>query len=47
LKDLAKEVHDQGTINGVNLYRKCSSDGCFARATILAEELNKEGFDRL
>ena len=45
LKVLAKEVHDKGTINRINLYRKCSSDGCLARATILAGELNKEGFD--
>ena len=44
LKELAKEVHDKGTINGVNLYRACSLDGCFARATILADQLNKEGF---
>nr|WP_318682179.1 hypothetical protein [uncultured Treponema sp.] len=45
LKELAKEVHDRGTINQINLYRNCPTDGCFARATILAEELNKESFD--
>jgi len=44
LKEIAKEVHDKGSINGINLYRNYGGDGCFCRATIIADELNKEGF---
>ena len=35
----------KGTINGVNLYTKNSEDGCYARATVIAGELEKLGFE--
>ena len=35
----------KGTVNGVNLYTKNYEDGCYARATVIAGELEKLGFE--
>ena len=46
LRKLGLEIFHKGTINGVNLYTDQGStgDGCFARATIIAAELEKLGY---
>lgn len=45
LKEIGEELFHKGTINGINLYLENSEDGCFARATVIAGELEKEGFE--
>ena len=44
LKKLGEEIYHKGTINGVDLFLQNSEDGCFARATVIAGELEKLGF---
>ena len=45
LQEIGEEMYHKGTINGINLYLGNSEDGCFARATVIAGELEKEGFE--
>ena len=44
LRQLGEEMFYKGTINGVNLYTENYEDGCYARATVIAGELEKLGF---
>ena len=45
LQEIGEEIYHKGTINGINLYLENSEDGCFARAAVIAGELEKEGFE--
>ena len=44
LRQLGEEMFYKGTINGINLYTENYEDGCYARATVIAGELEKLGF---
>ena len=44
LRQLGEEMFYKETINGVNLYTENYEDGCYARSTVIAGELEKLGF---
>jgi len=45
LRELGDEMYRKGTINGIDLFLKNDEDGCYARATVIAGELEKQGFE--